>query len=109
MSTTLKRQEGITRSLKKAAMMPEGIRNQHKKVWMHHTPFPDPFPFPHPHPTAGPQCRALYDYAGETPDDLAFSEGDIIGVLDQTDPSGWWQGQLNGVTGFFPSNFVEMI
>jgi hypothetical protein len=30
-------------------------------------------------------------------------------VLDQSDPSGWWQGTTNGITGFFPSNFVEQI
>ena len=51
----------------------------------------------------------MYDYAGENAEDLAFREGDTITVLDQSDPSGWWQGELNGVTGFFPSNFVELI
>lgn len=41
--------------------------------------------------------------------DLQFREGDIIVILDQNDPSGWWQGELNGVRGTFPSNFVELI
>jgi len=48
----------------------------------------------------------VYDYAGEAEGDLAFSVGDIINVTDPSDPSGWWQGELNGVTGAFPSNFV---
>jgi len=58
---------------------------------------------------SGLQCRALYDYPGENEGDLAFSEGDIISVLDQSDPSGWWQGTVHGATGYFPSNFVELI
>jgi len=57
-------------------------------------------------PAAG-QARALYDYDAENPDDLSFKEGEMINILDKSDPSGWWQGELNGVTGFFPSNFVE--
>jgi len=53
-------------------------------------------------------ATALYDYAGENEGDLAFSAGDNILVLDQSDPSGWWQGMLNGQEGYFPSNFVEL-
>jgi len=53
-------------------------------------------------------CQALYDYAGENEGDLAFNEGDTINVLDNSDPSGWWQGEINGNQGFFPSNFVQM-
>jgi len=58
---------------------------------------------------SGGQCRALYDYDAENPDDLSFKEGDIITVLDKTDPSGWYEGEVSGVRGFFPSNFVEEI
>jgi len=53
-------------------------------------------------------ATALYDYAGENEGDLAFNAGDSILVLDQSDPSGWWQGSLNGQEGYFPSNFVEL-
>jgi len=54
-----------------------------------------------------PLLRALYEFVAETETDLSFHEGDIINLLDDTDPSGWWKGELNGVEGFFPSNFVE--
>jgi len=57
----------------------------------------------------GGQARALYDYEGESANDLSFREGDIISIIDKSDPSGWWEGELNGATGFFPSNFVEEI
>jgi len=53
-------------------------------------------------------AKALYDYDAENPDDLSFKEGEFINVLDQSDPSGWWEGELNGKRGFFPSNFVEL-
>lgn len=52
-------------------------------------------------------ATALYDYAGQSADDLPFSAGAIITILDQSDPSGWWKGSLDGVEGYFPSNFVQ--
>eukprot|EP00211_Chloroparvula_japonica_P006264 CAMPEP_0119157608 /NCGR_PEP_ID=MMETSP1310-20130426/52841_1 /TAXON_ID=464262 /ORGANISM="Genus nov. species nov., Strain RCC2339" /LENGTH=415 /DNA_ID=CAMNT_0007150227 /DNA_START=104 /DNA_END=1351 /DNA_ORIENTATION=+ len=56
----------------------------------------------------GQTCTALYAYAGDNEGDLAFAENDVITILDQSDPSGWWKGSLNGVEGFFPSNFVSL-
>jgi len=53
-------------------------------------------------------ATALYDYAGEAEGDLTFSAGDVITILDTSDPGGWWQGELNGVQGVFPSNFVQI-
>jgi len=58
--------------------------------------------------SSGITAKALYDYDAENPDDLSFKEGDTLIVLDQSDPSGWWEGELNGKSGFFPSNFVEL-
>merc|ERR1712100_96434 len=53
------------------------------------------------------QCRGLFDYNTDDPNELSFKEGDIITVL-QKDPSGWWQGELNGKIGVFPSvDWVE--
>jgi len=57
----------------------------------------------------GKQCRALYDYPGENESDLAFYAGAVINVTNDTDPSGWWEGELDGVVGWFPSNFIELI
>ncbi|KAL4658090.1 GRB2-related adapter protein 2 [Arapaima gigas] len=49
--------------------------------------------------------RALYDFMAEEGDELGFSTGDIIEVLDSTDPS-WWKGRLRGRIGLFPSNYI---
>jgi amphiphysin len=53
------------------------------------------------------QVQALYDYTAQAEGDLDFKAGDIINVLDDSDPSGWWRGELNGREGVFPSNYVQ--
>lgn len=55
---------------------------------------------------SGTMVRALFDYAGETEAELSFKKGDMIRVTEKDD-SGWWQGELNGVLGAFPSGWVE--
>lgn len=52
-------------------------------------------------------CIALYDYKSLQEQDLQFSAGEIIQVLDQ-DKSGWWLGRLGDKTGYFPSNYVQI-
>ena len=41
-----------------------------------------------------------------TPFQLKFKKGDIITVTQKED-GGWWEGTLDGRTGWFPSNYVE--
>ena len=55
----------------------------------------------------GTPYKALYDFEAQQDGDLSFNEGDIITVTDTSDPSGWWVGEIEGVSGVFPSNFVE--
>ncbi|KAK9877158.1 hypothetical protein WA026_016901 [Henosepilachna vigintioctopunctata] len=55
-------------------------------------------------------CIALYDYDGEGNEELTFEEGQIIRVLSKCAHSvddGWWQGELEGRIGNFPSLVVE--
>jgi len=53
------------------------------------------------------QYRAIAAYEASQEGDLWFNEGDIINVTDTSDPDGWWTGEIDGVTGVFPSNYVE--
>ncbi|XP_073530202.1 CD2-associated protein isoform X2 [Phyllobates terribilis] len=61
-------------------------------------------------PKAKESCRALYNYDGNSDDELSFKEGDIIHLIskDGGDP-GWWRGELNGKEGVFPDNFAAII
>jgi len=54
----------------------------------------------------GRTVTALYDFAGEQQEDLWFYAGDVITVT-QEDDGGWLTGELNGVTGIFPTSYVK--
>lgn len=51
---------------------------------------------------------ALHDFDGEVDGDLPFVEGDRILVTKHSERSDeWWTGELSGLTGIFPANYVE--
>ena len=39
---------------------------------------------------------------------LKFKKGDLI-TITQKEDGGWWEGTLDGKTGWFPSNYVEEV
>lgn len=56
----------------------------------------------------GEYVQALHDYSSTSAGAnvcLAFSAGQYIRVLNK-DASGWWDGEIDGVRGWFPSNYV---
>ncbi|GAB7339223.1 hypothetical protein MBLNU457_5880t1 [Dothideomycetes sp. NU457] len=52
--------------------------------------------------------RALYDYDADDRTSLSFRAGDIIQVITQLE-SGWWDGVIHGVRGWFPSNYCAVV
>ena len=55
------------------------------------------------------QVTALYDYAAQADGELSFKAGDVIEVVSKTDDANeWWTGNLNGVQGVFPGNYVQL-
>ncbi|XP_050682373.1 intersectin-2 [Leptidea sinapis] len=52
---------------------------------------------------------ALYPYAAQNADELSFEKDDIISVTDRSQDPAWWQGELRGMTGLFPSNYVTKL
>lgn len=50
--------------------------------------------------------KARFNFQQTNEDELTFAKGDLIGVTRQED-GGWWEGSLNGKTGWFPSNYVR--
>ena len=51
---------------------------------------------------------ARFDFEGEQDDELTFSEGDVISLLEYVGDE-WAKGQLGPRTGIFPLNFVEVV
>lgn len=52
--------------------------------------------------------RALYNYESDDRTSLSFQKGDTIQVLTQL-TSGWWDGVIKGVRGWFPSNYCVVV
>ncbi|KAI5108768.1 GRB2 related adaptor protein 2b [Silurus meridionalis] len=70
--------------------------------------FPHPAELPPPSQAPLVKVKALYDFIAEEQDELNFSAGDIIDVLDQSE-SFWWVGQLRGRKGLFPTNYITLL
>ncbi|XP_064918751.1 SH3 domain-containing protein 19 isoform X5 [Columba livia] len=56
----------------------------------------------------GPRCVARFEFIGDQQDELSFSEGETI-ILKEYVNEEWAKGELRGMSGIFPLNFVEVI
>ncbi|XP_021505770.1 cas scaffolding protein family member 4 isoform X4 [Meriones unguiculatus] len=56
-------------------------------------------------------ARALYDNHPDCSDELAFSRGDILTIVDQNVPEseGWWKCLLHGRQGLAPANRLQVL
>ncbi|KAI0084755.1 hypothetical protein BDY19DRAFT_997485 [Irpex rosettiformis] len=53
---------------------------------------------------------ALYDFKAVQPGDLSFTKGQVITVTEMSKTTDtWWTGKVEGRTGIFPANFVEVV
>ncbi|XP_063045554.1 rho guanine nucleotide exchange factor 6 isoform X2 [Engraulis encrasicolus] len=52
--------------------------------------------------------KARFNFKQNNEDELSFNKGEIIQVTRQEE-GGWWEGNLNGKTGWFPSNYVREV
>lgn len=66
-----------------------------------------------PTPVAAPASKkveyaiALYDNEVDDDEELAFTQGQRIEVIEKDD-SGWYKGRLDGRVGLFPINYVKL-
>uniref|UniRef100_A0A8D0NKL7 Rho guanine nucleotide exchange factor 7 n=1 Tax=Sus scrofa TaxID=9823 RepID=A0A8D0NKL7_PIG len=52
--------------------------------------------------------RAKFNFQQTNEDELSFARGDVIHVT-RVEEGGWWEGTLDGRTGWFPSNYVREV
>eukprot|EP00123_Amoebidium_parasiticum_P015395 comp22948_c1_seq1/m.36394 comp22948_c1_seq1/g.36394 ORF comp22948_c1_seq1/g.36394 comp22948_c1_seq1/m.36394 type:complete len:488 (-) comp22948_c1_seq1:45-1508(-) len=72
-------------------------------------PEPEPEPAPVVSSSSGvKRCKAHHLYEAAQSDEISFKPGDIIEITNQ-EHDDWWEGTVNGKTGMFPSNFVDML
>ncbi|XP_069131406.1 F-BAR and double SH3 domains protein 2-like isoform X3 [Argopecten irradians] len=63
-------------------------------------------------PEEGVWARALYDYEAMTDEELSFTEGTLINIIRKDEngvDDGFWEGEINGKVGVFPSLVVEEV
>ncbi|XP_069838249.1 GRB2-related adapter protein [Dendropsophus ebraccatus] len=52
--------------------------------------------------------QAQYNFFSEKSADLSFQRGDVIEVVENSDPN-WWRGRISGRIGLFPRNYVQPV
>ncbi|XP_047671613.1 SH3 domain-containing protein 19 isoform X2 [Tachysurus fulvidraco] len=57
---------------------------------------------------SGPRCVARFEFEGENSDELSFTEGQVIRLLEYMGDE-WAKGEIGGHVGIFPLNFVEVM
>jgi len=56
----------------------------------------------------GSPAVALFDFAPSAEDELRLQAGQELVVLVQNE-GGWWEGEIEGEIGLFPSNYVKLL
>uniref|UniRef100_A0A671KIX4 Growth arrest-specific protein 7-like n=1 Tax=Sinocyclocheilus anshuiensis TaxID=1608454 RepID=A0A671KIX4_9TELE len=57
---------------------------------------------------SGSFCRSLYAFTGDQHQQgLKFEAGELIRITQALD-GGWWEGEKDGVKGWFPSTYVQL-
>lgn len=97
----------------KIEAMKAKIKAKHDEIeaLAHHvsaTPPPKPpKPGSAPAPPSKLKAKALYAYSAKETDELSLQVGDIVEITSKS--GDWWEGNVGGRTGSFPSNYVELL
>lgn len=53
------------------------------------------------------EAKCLYDYPGGSADELPFSEGTVLSVVDCSDPD-WYKTEKDGIIFIVPAAYLEI-
>ncbi|KAG5637919.1 hypothetical protein H0H81_002680 [Sphagnurus paluster] len=54
------------------------------------------------------KAKALYSYTGNNPDELPFTEGDVLTIIDTSEQE-WWKTEQGGVVFIVPAAYLEVV
>lgn len=54
------------------------------------------------------KAQALYTYAANNPDELPFTEGDVLTIIDTSEDE-WWKTEQGGVVFIVPAGYLEVV
>jgi hypothetical protein len=57
---------------------------------------------------SGVQAKALYSYVGGSAEELPFSEGDVLSIVDRSEGD-WWKADKGGVVFIVPAAYLEVL
>ncbi len=51
----------------------------------------------------------MWDFTGETPEEISFKAGDTVLLLECVEGEEWWKGEVtrSGAAGLFPAAYVK--
>ncbi|TNY20774.1 hypothetical protein DMC30DRAFT_396821 [Rhodotorula diobovata] len=99
-------EEELQRALAESAALADPRRNYVPSSSSARARSPSPAPAPAASRRSPAFVRGLYDFEGESSDELPFRRGETIRVLEKVSEE-WSRGELHGRTGIFPTNYVE--
>ncbi len=54
------------------------------------------------------KAAAMYPYAAGNPDELSFEEGDVLAIVDRSEPD-WWKAEKDGKIHVVPAAYLELV
>jgi actin cytoskeleton-regulatory complex protein PAN1 len=54
------------------------------------------------------KVKAIYGYASDNSDELTFTEGDILSIVDMSEEE-WWKAEQGGVVFIVPAAYLEVV
>ncbi|ESO09428.1 hypothetical protein HELRODRAFT_73497 [Helobdella robusta] len=54
------------------------------------------------------EAVAKHDFTATAPDELSFTRGTKLKILNTEEDKNWYKAELNRQEGFIPSNYIEL-